>query len=155
MVRTTRKTEDSTPERTPAEQEREDKRKLNEEHGFAAQGTESDPYGRTNHAMTADEVAANALREGSLRPDGRPKAGIYADDVLRAEQDRQREYIENQQWNDDGTPVDQAAIAANQHPVVAERGEPLTASVVVTTPEELEKANALAQPVDGKDAENK
>lgn len=137
MVRTTRKAEDPTPELSREEQKRADQRKLNEEHAFAAQGTEEDPYGRTNHAMTADEVAVLALEAGNLRPDGRPKSGIFSDDVLRAEADRRREYIENQQWNEDGTPVDTAALAANRHPVVAERAEPLTTEVVVTDADQL------------------
>lgn len=139
----TRKGEDRQDqgERTDAQKERDEKRKLQNEHAFAAFGTEDDPYGRTNHAMTADEVAREALKEGTLRPDGRPIYSVFYDDVAADEENRRREFIENQQWNQDGTRVDVAAMAASQHPVTAERAEPLTGEVLVTDLEGLEKVN--------------
>lgn len=137
--------EDETPKSDPRgdRAEREEHKRLVEEHSFAAYGTEEDPYGRTNHAMTADEVARKAVEEGTLRPDGRPKYSIFSDDIQAQEAERRRQYLET--GNDGNLPVDQAAIAANQHPVTAERGEPLTGSVVVTSTEELDKVNALAR----------
>lgn len=152
--------DDRTPDenRSTLEQIRAEKRD-DTNYDIAPYGNEKDPYGRTNHAMTADEVAEAALREGTLRPDGRPKQSVFYDDVALKEQDERRRFIEAQQWNEDGTPVDYAAIAARSHPVVAERGEPLTAEVAVTTPEQLRKANELAQeqavtPVDSDEAKD-
>jgi hypothetical protein len=106
-------------------------------------GVTEDLYGRTNHAMTADEVARAALAEGTLRPDGRPKQSLFYDDVLAAEQQRMRDYIENQGWEKDGSRVDLTAIAANTHPVVAERGEPLVSGSLITSTADLNAAEDL------------
>jgi len=68
--------------------------KVEDEVAPSPYGTAADPYGRTNHAMTVDEVAAHAKREGTLRPDGRARATLFFDDVLARAADELRAHVE-------------------------------------------------------------
>ena len=55
----------------------------------------TDVVGRTNHAMTPDEMEAFALAEGNLRPDGRAVHTVFSDDIIEAIVQQRRDAIEN------------------------------------------------------------
>ncbi len=61
-------------------------------------GSADDPYGRTNHALSEDDVAQAAAKEGTLRPDGRARATVFYDDVLAQQAMQMRDFIESRQY---------------------------------------------------------
>lgn len=62
-----------------------------------------DGYGRTNHALTEDQVHQLAEEAGNLREDGRPKASVFYDDIEGARVNAERARVEAIQFEKDDT----------------------------------------------------